>query len=98
MTHRVPRNKPLSPLQRWIALGVVLVFQRVGGGGHVGFYVAEDGHAFHVLGGNQSDAVTITRIAKARCITFRRPIYREQPKSVKAYRVAASGSLSVNEA
>ena len=25
MTHRVPRNKPLSPLQRWIALGVVLV-------------------------------------------------------------------------
>lgn len=79
-------------------LGDVLVFQRSGGGGHVGFYVAEDGHAFHVLGGNQSDAVTIARIAKARCIAFRRPLYREQPRSVKAYRVVAGGALSVNEA
>ncbi|MDO1582441.1 peptidoglycan-binding protein [Rhizobium oryzicola] len=34
--------------------------------GHVGFYVAEDATHFHVLGGNQSDAVTITRIAKTR--------------------------------
>lgn len=79
-------------------LGDVLVFQRPGGGGHVGFYVAEDGSAYHVLGGNQSDAVTIARIAKPRCIAFRRPFYREQPGSVKAYRVAAGGALSVNEA
>jgi uncharacterized protein (TIGR02594 family) len=42
--------------------GAVLVFQRPGGG-HVGFYLGEDAAAYHVLGGNQSDAVTITRIA-----------------------------------
>lgn len=55
-----------------IAPGAILVFQRPGGG-HVGFYVGEDGTAFHVLGGNQSDAVTITRIAKDRCIASRWP-------------------------
>ena len=35
-------------------LGDVLVFERDGGGGHVGFYVGEDATTFHVLGGNQS--------------------------------------------
>ncbi len=34
--------------------------------GHVGFLVGQDSEAYHVLGGNQSDAVTITRIAKGR--------------------------------
>lgn len=34
--------------------------------GHVGFYVAEDATHYHVLGGNQSNAVTISRIAKSR--------------------------------
>ncbi|WP_230769545.1 TIGR02594 family protein [Sphingomonas sp. Leaf4] len=52
--------------------GAILVFQRPGGG-HVGFYVGEDATAFHVLGGNQSDAVTIARIAKDRCIAARWP-------------------------
>jgi uncharacterized protein (TIGR02594 family) len=78
-------------------LGDVLVFIR-DGGGHVGFYVAEDASAYHVLGGNQSDAVTITRIAKARCVSVRRPKYNVKPDSVKPYIVAAEGSLSTNEA
>jgi hypothetical protein len=51
----------------------VLVFQRPGGG-HVGFYVGEDATAYHVLGGNQGDAVTIARIAKARCVARRWPL------------------------
>jgi uncharacterized protein (TIGR02594 family) len=34
--------------------------------GHVGFYIGEDATHFHVLGGNQSDAVTISRIEKKR--------------------------------
>lgn len=55
-----------------LALGAVLVFQREGGG-HVGFYVGEDSTAYHVLGGNQQDAVTITRIAKSRLIASRWP-------------------------
>ena len=78
-------------------LGDVLVFIR-DGGGHVGFYIAEDQTAYHVLGGNQSDAVTITRVAKARCVAARRPIYTNIPKSVKPYIIAADGALSSNEA
>jgi uncharacterized protein (TIGR02594 family) len=78
-------------------LGDVLVFTR-NGGGHVGFYVAEDKDCFHVLGGNQSNSVTITRIAKSRCIAFRRPIYIKTPASVKPYLVGASGTISENEA
>ena len=55
-----------------LAPGAVLVFQREGGG-HVGFYVGEDDAAYHVLGGNQGDAVTIARLAKARLVASRWP-------------------------
>jgi uncharacterized protein (TIGR02594 family) len=79
------------------ALGDVLVFQREGGG-HVGFYIAEDATAYHVLGGNQSNRVSITRIAKDRCVARRRPLYRIRPASARPYRVAATGALSRNEA
>jgi uncharacterized protein (TIGR02594 family) len=79
-------------------LGDVLVFQRESGG-HVGFYVGEDSTAFHVLGGNQGDAVSIIRVAKNRLLGARRPIWRRaQPASVKPYRLAAAGALSRNEA
>lgn len=79
------------------ALGDILVFVR-DGGGHVGFYVAEDATAYHVLGGNQSNKVSITRILKNRCIAKRRPIYSAKPASVKPYVVKATGALSKNEA
>lgn len=78
-------------------LGDIVVFKR-GTGGHVGVYIAEDATYYHVLGGNQSDAVTITRIEKMRCIGIRRPKYNNQPASVKKYIVAASGKVSTNEA
>lgn len=78
-------------------LGDVLVFTREGGG-HVGFYVAEDATAYHVLGGNTSDQVMIARIEKRRLHAARRPKYRVQPSGVKPYLVAASGALSTNEA
>lgn len=79
-------------------LGDILVFVR-DGGGHVGFYVGEDAGYYHVLGGNQSDAVTITRIAKSRCIAKRRPKWKiSQPASVKPYRLSAAGAVSSNEA
>lgn len=52
--------------------GAVLVFNR-DGGGHVGFYVGEDSTHYHVLGGNQSETVNISRIAKSRCIARRWP-------------------------
>lgn len=80
------------------SFGDILVFSR-DGGGHVGFYVGEDKDFYHVLGGNQSDAVTITRIAKNRCIAVRRPKWRiSQPASVKPIKVGASGPVSKNEA
>lgn len=45
--------------------GCIMVFTR-DGGGHVGLYVGEDATHFHILGGNQSNSVSITRIAKTR--------------------------------
>lgn len=78
------------------SLGDVLVFVR-NGGGHVGFYIAEDATCYHVLGGNQSNAVTITRIEKSRCIAVRRPPYQNQPATVRPFIVAASGAISKNE-
>lgn len=79
-------------------LGYVLVFVR-NGGGHVGLYVGEDATAYHVLGGNQSDAVTITRIAKTRLYTVRKPIYKlREPDNVRSIILSSSGVLSTNEA
>lgn len=108
VTHRAGKAVVENPLwaRNWAkfgfggypaSLGDVLVFQR-NGGGHVGFYVAEDATAYHVLGGNQGNRVSVTRVAKDRCVATRRPNYSVKPDSVKPYRVAASGTLSKNEA
>lgn len=78
------------------AIGAVLVFTR-SGGGHVGFYAGEDAEAYHVLGGNQSDAVTIARVAKSRCIAIRWPSIAPAPVGGRVIR-ALSSTLSVNEA
>lgn len=78
------------------ALGDVLVFKRPGGG-HVGLYVGEDADAFHVLGGNEGDAVTIVRVARIRLFATRRPIYQTQPPEVRVIKRSASGALSGNE-
>jgi uncharacterized protein (TIGR02594 family) len=80
------------------SLGDILVFKRLGGGGHVGFYVAEDAKAFHVLGGNQKNRVSIVRIDKERLIDARRPIYTKAPATAIPYIVSAKGSLSTDEA
>ncbi len=52
--------------------GAVLVFSR-GSGGHVGFAIGQDTTHFYVLGGNQSDAVTVARVAKSRLLGARWP-------------------------
>lgn len=57
-------------------VGAILVFwrgSREGGQGHVGFYKSEDGEAYHVLGGNQSNAVNVARISKSRLLAARWP-------------------------
>jgi uncharacterized protein (TIGR02594 family) len=77
--------------------GCVLVFTRQGGG-HVGFYVGEDadGSALHVLGGNQSDAVTITRISTDRLHAVRWPTGLARSKTGLLTR-NLTASLSGNE-
>jgi uncharacterized protein (TIGR02594 family) len=80
-----------------LAPGAVLVFERPGGG-HVGFYVGEDAAAYHVLGGNQGDAVTITRIGKDRCIARRWPAGRTIIGGPVAMKTIAGLPLSRNEA
>lgn len=60
--------------------GATLVFwrgKRNGWQGHVGFYHGEDATHYHVLGGNQSNAVTVTRIAKTRLLGSRVPEWFE---------------------
>lgn len=80
-------------------LGDVLVFSRGRNLGHVGVYVGEDPAGFlHVIGGNQSDAVTIKRIARARLLGARRCPWRiNQPANVRRVVLASSGAISINE-
>lgn len=82
-------------------LGDVVVFSRTtptgGKAGHVALYVGEDNTAYHTLGGNQSDSVCITRMAKSRLYAVRRPIYNVQPANVRKVVLASDGNLSVNE-
>lgn len=84
--------------QKTAMLGDILTFKR-NGGGHVGIYVGEDAACYHVLGGNQSNMVCITRIEKNRCAGIRRTPWKiAQPDSVKAIVVNSNGFISKNEA
>ena len=66
--------------------GAVLIFER-GAGGHVGFNVGQDDTHFYLLGGNQSDAVTIARIAKSRLLGARWPAtYPLRPQRLRTMR------------
>jgi len=103
---------PINPLgaRNWLAFGretkprpgAVLVFWRgrkSGWQGHVGFHAGEDAGSFHVLGGNQSDAVTVARIARTRLLGVRWP--RTAPTNAAgaiASAVVEGEALSTNEA
>lgn len=78
-------------------LGDVLVFKR-GSGGHVGFYLGENNTHYYVLGGNQSNEVNDGKIRKDRILAKRRPIYNNQPKSVKPYYLNGYAPITENEA
>jgi uncharacterized protein (TIGR02594 family) len=78
-------------------LGDVLTFKR-DGGGHVGLYIGEDPACYHVLGGNQSDRVCITRIRKSRLHAVRREYRIAAPPTATPRVLAATGAVSDNEA
>lgn len=79
-------------------IGAILVFSRRGGG-HVGFYAGESKTAYLVLGGNQSNTVKYSWVAKSRLLRggIRWPKTR---KIIESGRVKHSktGKLSRNEA
>jgi uncharacterized protein (TIGR02594 family) len=77
-------------------LGAIMVFKRPGGG-HVGFYVAEDDTAYHILGGNQGDKVSIARIDKARHVDTRWPKTFPMSKTGRVLK-KSTAPLSRNEA
>jgi len=79
-------------------LGDILTFKR-DGGGHVGIYVGEDKECYHVLGGNQGNAMSVTRIVKSRLYQARRTKWKvAQPANVRKVILDAKGAISQNEA
>lgn len=80
------------PLTRQ-SVGAINVFSRKGGG-HVGFYLGEDRDAIHLLGGNQSNKVSIARVAKSRLVAVRWPASDSSPE---AGPVTLSSSLKLSE-
>lgn len=78
-------------------LGDILTFKREGGG-HVGIYVGEDAKCYHVLGGNQGNMVSVTRIEKIRCAGIRRTNWKVgQPGNIRKMVLDANGAISTNE-
>ncbi|MEQ1950994.1 peptidoglycan-binding protein [Mesorhizobium yinganensis] len=80
-----------------VALGAVAAFQREGGG-HIGMIAGHESGYFHVLGGNQSNAVIITKIAKTRLSgPLRWPMTYSLPSEALPMR-AIEATVSTNEA
>lgn len=94
--------------KQWMKLGVpcavpqpgaVMVFWRKtpqSGLGHVAFYVGEDAKSYHVLGGNQGDAVNVTRMARDRFVGARWP-KTALPPTGRPRLLTPTGALSTNE-
>lgn len=83
-------------------LGCVLVFwrgSRAGTNGHVGLYAGEEKDGtLHVLGGNQSDAITIARLDRGRLLGMRWPSSYPRPTGGKVLLSSNGTPLSINEA
>lgn len=80
--------------------GAVMVFWRespTSGKGHVGFYVGQDKNAFQILGGNQSDKVCLTWVARDRLTSARWPKTASSLTTVVVEK-ARNENLSTNEA
>ncbi|MCB5199010.1 TIGR02594 family protein [Loktanella sp. TSTF-M6] len=82
-----------------ISFGAIAVFWRThptrSWNGHVGFVVGGDKDTLHILGGNQSDSVNVTRIARSRLLECRGPEDWRGDENLKA---VSTASLSTNEA
>lgn len=105
---KVPANPYLA--RNWLkfgqtvkpCLGCVMVFDggsRPPPSGHVAFYAGEDKTHYHVLGGNQSNAITVMRIAKSRLLKngARWPLTAPLPKVGTVITSAAGVAVSKAE-
>lgn len=77
-----------------LSLGAILVFDRAGGG-HVCFYAGESDTHYYVLGGNQSNMVCYTWIAKERLVASRWP--KGRPVIGGRVFMKRTGEVSKNE-
>lgn len=103
---------PVNPLgaRNWLKfgsevkepqVGAVAVFWRgtkSGWSGHVGFVVGHDKTHLHILGGNQSDSVSVARIAKDRLLGYRWPATAPDVPTGKLALSSISASVTTNEA
>lgn len=106
--YEIPKGLDSLGALNWLRFGNVVVkgqeklwdilcFTRPGGG-HVGFYVGENAHAFLVYGGNQSNAVGFAWVDKTRLAGCRRARWKVgQPSNVRKIILSESGELSKNE-
>lgn len=105
---REPLPGGLLAARSWQAFGVridptpgaVMVFWRKSpdsGLGHVGFYAGEDAGAYRILGGNQSDKVSLAWVGKDRLVGARWPATLHPPVA-RALVVSRTEGLSANEA
>lgn len=81
-------------------IGAVAVFWRgskTGWQGHVGFVAGHDKTHLHILGGNQSNSVSIARIAKDRLLGYRWPASHPLPTETLAM-TTINASVTTNEA
>jgi uncharacterized protein (TIGR02594 family) len=85
-----------------IFLGAMAIFWRgskSGWQGHVGTVVGHDKEAFHLLGGNQSNKISIARVGKDRLLDLRWPITYPKPGNSETLSFTTiGGTLSRNEA
>jgi hypothetical protein len=65
--------------------------------GHVGFYAGEDNDAFRILGGNQSDSVSLAWVAKERLVASRWPATVSAPVPSPVQIATRTEGLSWNE-
>ncbi len=77
--------------------GAVAVFQR-DGGGHVAFVAGHDATTVHTLGGNQSNSVSISKVAKARLVGLRWPATYPFPTGNPLPETSFDGTITTNEA
>lgn len=97
-----PKTLAARGLLRWgkvldkPKVGCVAVFwrnSRNGWQGHVGFYLGEDGNNIKLLGGNQSDQVSITTIPKSRLLGYRWPVTATNSRTTKSVVGGAAGAI-----